>query len=79
MEIGLQKLGLSGMTIDGDYPRNGKMDIDFDEQTPEGLVSFKGSLSKDEVDFLLRFALLSLMARGTLTPEDTPTAPVSLN
>lgn len=42
------------------------MDINFDVETPEGNITFKGSLQKDEVDFLLRFAMLSLMARGAL-------------
>lgn len=40
--------------------------IDFDVETSEGKIGFKGELNKEEVDFLLRFALLSLMARGTL-------------
>ena len=42
------------------------MDINFQTETPEGIITFQGSLGKEEVDFLLRFAILSLMARGTL-------------
>lgn len=42
------------------------MQLDFEQETPEGFIKFTGNLTKDEVDFLLRFAILSLMARGTL-------------
>lgn len=42
------------------------MEIDFEAQTPQGNVQFKGNLNKEEVDFLLKFAILSLMARGSL-------------
>mgnify|MGYP001613388510 FL=1 len=42
------------------------MEINFDAELPDGTVTFKGVLSHEEVDFLLRFAILSLMARGTL-------------
>ncbi len=42
------------------------MDINFSDDTPEGTVDFTGTLSKDEVDFLLRFALLSLLQRGMM-------------
>ena len=62
------------------------MDIDFDAETPEGTIHFNGKLTKDEISFLLRFAILSLMARGSLpftgepdAPEDDGTPPVSLN
>ena len=48
------------------------MDLDFNAETPEGLVEFKGKLTKDEVSFLLRFALLSLIARGTLPILQSP-------
>lgn len=58
------------------------MDINFDAETPEGTVAFRGSLTQDEVSFLLRFALLSLMARGTLPmveAADVPAEPQSVN
>ena len=42
------------------------MEINFDAELESGMVNFHGTLSKDEVDFLLRFAILNLMARGTL-------------
>ena len=42
------------------------MELNFDAETPQGIITFKGVLGKDEVDFLLRFAILSLMARGVL-------------
>lgn len=42
------------------------MNIEFSEQVQEGTVSFHGVLTKDEVDFLLRYALLSLLSRGML-------------
>lgn len=40
--------------------------IDFEEQTETGEVKFFGELSKEEVDYLLRYALLSLLQRGML-------------
>lgn len=42
------------------------MQINFEEQTPKGLVEFNGELTKEEVEFLLRYALLSLLTRGML-------------
>ena len=42
------------------------MKLDFDAETEQGTINFKGVLTKEEVDFLLQFAILSLMARGTL-------------
>ena len=58
------------------------MQINFDAETEGGTITFKGELTKEEVDFLLRFAILSLMARGTLpiqiTDEKT-VPPESLN
>lgn len=59
------------------------MEIEFDAETPAGQITFKGQLTKDEVDFLLRFAILSLMARGTLPivieASDPNAPPVSVN
>jgi hypothetical protein len=57
------------------------MKIDFDAETADGIISFHGDLTKEEVDFLLRFALLSMMARGIIPlndasfqiPEPSPT------
>jgi len=40
--------------------------INFEEPTPNGIAQFSGELTKEEVDFLLRFALLSLLTRGML-------------
>ena len=55
------------------------MDINFDAELPDGTVTFKGQLNKDEVDFLLRFAILSLMARGTLpVVQGESSEPVSI-
>lgn len=42
------------------------MEINFEQETPEGLVIFKGELNKEETDFLLKFAVLTLLARGAL-------------
>ena len=42
------------------------MEINFDAETDKGTITFKGSLTKDEIDFLLRYAILSLLARGAL-------------
>ena len=52
------------------------MEINFDHETPTGVVKFKGSLSPDEVTALLRFAILTLFAQGLLplaimTPDET--------
>ena len=57
-----------------------KIDLNFDAELPDGTVTFKGQLNKDEVDFLLRFAILSLMARGTLpvTIQEESQGPVSI-
>ena len=55
-----------------------KMVLNFDAETPKGTITFKGELNKDEVDFLLRFAILSLMARGTL-PVTELIPPASIN
>ena len=59
------------------------MNINFDAETEQGNITFKGELTKEEVDFLLRFAILSLMARGTLpikiTDEEMDESPVSIN
>jgi hypothetical protein len=59
------------------------MEIDFEAETPEGLVNFKGSLTKDEVSFLLRYALLSLLTQGMLPQmsqvEDEDIPPTKLN
>lgn len=80
MLIGVEKTTLN-FTISGlDYRKHGhreiNLDINFDQETPEGTVNFKGSLAKEEVDFLLKFAILSLMARGAL-PIATATGEVS--
>ena len=57
----------------------GQIDINFDAELPDGTVTFKGQLNKDEVDFLLRFAILSLMARGTLpVVQGESSEPVSI-
>ena len=40
------------------------MDINFSEELPDGRVDFTGTLTKEEVDFLLRFSLLHLLQRG---------------
>lgn len=42
------------------------MRFNFEEETQEGTIKFNGDLTKEEVDFLLRFAILNLLARGTL-------------
>lgn len=61
------------------------MDINFDAETPEGTVNFKGTLTQEEVSFLLKYAILSLMARGTLpvsieeSEADGEIVPLSLN
>jgi hypothetical protein len=48
------------------------MIINFKEETADGSVEFAGELKKEEVDFLLRYALLTLLSRGLL-----PTAVVA--
>ena len=63
------------------------MDIDFESETTQGTIQFKGTLTKDEIDFLLKFAILSLMARGSLPVayigeeegNDTPPSPENIN
>lgn len=40
--------------------------IDFEEPTPKGVAKFSGELTSEEVGFLLRYALLSLLTRGML-------------
>lgn len=42
------------------------MDINFEAPTEEGVVRFKGSLTNDETNFLLQFALMTLLQRGML-------------
>lgn len=42
------------------------MQIKFDAETPEGVMTFSGNLTKEEVDFLLQFAIMQLFARGVL-------------
>jgi hypothetical protein len=43
-----------------------QMKLEFNVETPEGKINFTGSLNKDEVDFLLRYAIVSLMSQGIL-------------
>lgn len=45
------------------------MIIDFKEQTEQGVVEFTGELTNEEVSFLLRYALLSLLSKGMLPPS----------
>lgn len=47
------------------------MDIWFKEVTPDGEVEFSGALKKQEVDWLLRYALLTLLARGIMPASVT--------
>lgn len=42
------------------------MIIDFEAELEDGTVEFKGNLNKEEVGFLLRYALLSLLSQGLL-------------
>ena len=62
------------------------MDIDFESETTQGTIQFKGTLTKDEIDFLLKFAIISLMARGSLPVayigeegDETPPSPEKIN
>lgn len=49
------------------------MDINFSEELPNGKVDFTGTLSKEEVSFLLRFALLYLLQQGLIPAAITVT------
>lgn len=42
------------------------MDINFTEELADGTINFTGTLSKEEVSFLLRFSLMSLLSRGMM-------------
>ena len=42
------------------------MDINFTEELADGSITFTGSLDKDEVSFLLKFSLMSLLSRGMM-------------
>lgn len=60
------------------------MEINFKTQTPTGEVEFHGMLNEEEVEFLLRYAVISLMARGALpvqftTNDDEDLTPEQLN
>lgn len=60
------------------------MEINFKTQTPAGEVEFHGMLNEEEVEFLLRYAVISLMARGALpvqltTNDDEELTPEQLN
>lgn len=63
------------MISERDYPRkDGQVELNFDAETDQGTINFKGVLTQDEVGFLIRFALLTLIARGALPmmPEIEP-------
>jgi hypothetical protein len=51
--------------------------IDFEETTPRGVVKFNGELTPEEVSFLLRYALLTLLSRGMLPNAVIATYPES--
>ena len=42
------------------------VNINFEVETPSGSINFTGQLSKDEVDYLLEYALFNLLQRGML-------------
>lgn len=41
-----------------------KVQIDFEMLTDGGTINFKGSMDKDEVEFVLQFGLLTLLKQG---------------
>jgi len=48
------------------------MQIAFKEQTPAGEVEFNGELNKEEVDFLLQYAIMALLQKGVLPMARDP-------
>ena len=42
------------------------MDIEFDHETPDGVIKFRGSIDHAETTMLLKFAILTLLAQGAL-------------
>ena len=69
LDLDYRKDGLNEFDFRRGFTSRGSianMELNFDAETDQGTISFRGNLGKDEVDFLLRFAILSLMARGTL-------------
>ena len=78
MEIGQTNRDTSGLTSATDSQKTGdpRLKLEFDTFTPEGTVRFVGNLSADEVTFLLKLAIQSLMASGLMnlsTPSNKET------
>lgn len=42
------------------------MKLEFDAQTPEGIIKFRGELSPDEVNYLLKIAIQVLLIQGSM-------------
>ena len=42
------------------------MEIDFEFDTPNGTVNFKGSLAKEEVEWVVKYGFLHLLQAGAL-------------
>ncbi len=45
------------------------MKLSFREPTEEGVFVFDGELNKTEVDFLLQYAIVDLMAKGAFMKQ----------
>lgn len=64
------------MKVNGD-----KVEIEFDAVQPNGTINFKGVLDKDELEFVLQFGLVTLLAQGSrvksIEVEYTPHSPVT--
>jgi hypothetical protein len=53
------------------------MRIDFQEETPEGTIAFKGEFNAEETQFIMRVGVMELMKRGALfTDRDVAEPPV---
>ena len=48
------------------------MDLDFDHETPDGVIKFRGSIDHAEVSMLLKFAILTLLSQGALPMVQMP-------
>lgn len=42
------------------------MDVNVTEEMPDGSITFTGTLSTEEVSFLIKFGLMSLLSRGIM-------------
>jgi len=42
------------------------MKIDFQDETPEGTIEFKGEFNAEETQFIMQVGVMELMRRGAL-------------